>query len=88
MNQIDLETHLRKTQGLSKRKAERVLDAVLDGIRQELHKAKIVRLRNFGTFSVRAYQAKIFQDIHGKVRTLPDRKKVFFKQSKNIFNPR
>lgn len=85
MNEKDLESRLRKNQKLSKRQAEKLLDEIIQAIKEELKSGRLVRLRNFGTFSLRNYQAKIFQDIHGKVRTLPDKKKVFFKQSKNIF---
>lgn len=85
MNEKDLETRLRKNQKVSKRQAEKLLDEILAAIKEELHRGRLVRLRNFGTFSARNYKTKIFQDIHGKVRTLPAKKKVFFKQSKNIF---
>jgi DNA-binding protein HU-beta len=88
VNEKDLESRLRKNQHLSKRQAEKLLDEIIQSIKDELKLGHRVRLRNFGTFSLRNYQAKIIQDIHGKVRTLPDKKKVFFKQSKNIFNTR
>ena len=85
MNQKTLAATLRKNQYLTFRESAKILQDILDIIREELRAGHKVRLRNFGTFITRNYLSKIYQDVHTKkIKTLPARKKVKFQPSKNI----
>ena len=52
MNKNDLVAYVAETTGLAKSDATRAVDAVLDGITDELKKGEEVRLVGFGTFAV------------------------------------
>ena len=52
MNKNDLVAYVADTTGLAKSDATRAVDAVLDGITDELKKGEEVRLVGFGTFAV------------------------------------
>ncbi len=58
MNKAELVDVVAGSASLSKADATRVLDAVLDGIKDALRKGDIVTLLGFGTFDVRARAAR------------------------------
>ena len=70
MNMQGLAGVIRKEHGFTKAESGRILETVLSGIRKEVKRGEIVRLRNFGTFR----RGKI----RGKVR-------AEFRTSKNFF---
>ena len=57
MNKMELVEHIAGETELSKVASAAVLDAVVEGITNALHKGDEVRLIGFGTFSVRARAA-------------------------------
>lgn len=57
MNKNDLVAHVAEATGLGKSEATRAVDAVLDGITNELKKGEEVRLVGFGTFAVSEREA-------------------------------
>jgi len=71
MNHRELTEEIRKNHGLSWAESSRILDTVLETIREQLKQGHLVRLRNFGTFQARKS--------HGKIRAK-------FNASKNFFN--
>lgn len=58
MNKRELVEHVAGAADLSKAQAERVLDAVVDGISTTLIKGDSVTLPGFGTFEVRERSAR------------------------------
>jgi len=71
MNKKELSLVLRREYGFDKAECYRILNTILDTIKEELKKGNLVRLRNFGTFQARKS--------HGKIRAK-------FKGSMNFFN--
>ena len=71
MNIQQMSAAISKEHGLSESLSNRILKTVLETIRQELKKNRLVRLRNFGTFQARKS--------HGKIRAKFDDSKNFFK---------
>lgn len=71
MNIQQMSEAISKEHGLSESLSNRILKTVLETIRQELKKNRLVRLRNFGTFQARKS--------HGKIRAKFDDSKNFFK---------
>jgi len=59
-----------KEHALSKPLSGRILETILDTIKEELKRRHLVRLRNFGTFRARTS--------HGKLRAMFDDSKNFF----------
>lgn len=52
MNKKELLERVAKRVGMSSAETLRVLDAILDTVKEELGKGEKVALRNFGTFSI------------------------------------
>jgi len=71
MNRRELAEVIRKDHGLSWAESSRILETVIETIREQLKQGHLVRLRNFGTFQARKS--------HGKIRAK-------FNASKNFFN--
>ena len=71
MNIRELTQVISKKHSLSKALSNRILKTVLETIRKELKKNRLVRFRNFGTFRARKS--------HGKLRAKFDDSKNFFK---------
>lgn len=71
MNYCDLVEEIRKEHGFSGAESSRILDTVIETIREQLKKGHLVRLRNFGTFQCRRS--------HGKIRAKFNDSKNFFK---------
>ena len=59
MNKTDLIAAVAEASGVSKKDAERVLNASIDKITQELAKGGRVQLSGFGIFETKTRQAKI-----------------------------
>ena len=59
MNKTDLIAAVAEASGVSKKDAERVLNASIDKITQELARGGRVHLSGFGIFEVKSRQAKI-----------------------------
>lgn len=59
MNKIELISAVQKTLGSSKADAERAVNAVIDGIKTGVKKAKVVQLIGFGTFKVASRKARL-----------------------------
>ena len=53
------EKRLRKNHGLSWAESSRILETVIETIREQLKQGHLVRLRNFGTFQARKSHRKI-----------------------------
>ena len=70
MNHRELAEEIRKNHGLSWAESSRILETVIETIREQLKQGHLVRLRNFGTFQARKS--------HGKIRAK-------FNDSKNFF---
>jgi len=70
MNYRELAEVIRKEHGLSWAESSRILDTVIETIRDQVKKGHLVRLRNFGTFQPR--------ESHGKVRAKFNASKNFF----------
>ena len=86
MNKEDLVAIIREEYGLSYRESDRLLDTILNSIRDELDAGGKVFLRNFGKFEMKTFKSKKIWDISTeKIRRLPKRRKVQFTPSKNIF---
>ncbi len=71
MNHRELAEEIRKNHGLSWAESSRILNTVIDTIREQLKQGHLVRLRNFGTFQARKS--------HGKIRAKFNASKNFFK---------
>ena len=59
MNKAELIAHVSDTAGITKADADKVVDAVLDGISGALKKGEDAAVYGFGTFSVAERAAKI-----------------------------
>jgi nucleoid DNA-binding protein len=70
MNHRELAEEIRKNHGLSWAESSRILETVIETIREELKQGHLVRLRNFGTFQARKS--------HGKIRAKFNASKNFF----------
>ena len=85
MNKKDLTQLIRKEYDLSYRESDSLIDLVFNSMKEELKRKKRVYIRNFGSFEVRKYKAKIIKEIkYGTISTIEAREKVKFKPSKNI----
>jgi len=70
MNHRELAEEIRKNHGLSWAESSRILETVIETIREQLKQGHLVRLRNFGTFQARKS--------HGKIRAKFNASKNFF----------
>ena len=59
MNHRELAEEIRKNHGLSWAESSRILDTMIETIRDQLKQGHLVRLRNFGTFQARKSHEKI-----------------------------
>jgi len=85
LNKKDLTKVIRKEYDLSCREADSLIDLVFESMKDELQKRERVNIRNFGSFKVRKYKAKVIKEIkYGTLSTIEAREKVKFKPSKNI----
>ena len=66
MNKTELIAAVSQSAGLTKKDTERVLNAALDAITASLCKGEKVQLSGFGTFEVKAREARIGRNPHTK----------------------
>ena len=66
MNKTELTAAVSQSAGLTKKDTERVLNAALDAITAALCKGEKVQLSGFGTFEVKAREARIGRNPHTK----------------------
>ena len=85
VNKDDLLAELCARTGLSRRRAERVVQAVFSGVARRLHAGERVEVRGFGNFVVRASQAHAgSHPRHGTPRAVPAQRCVLFRPSKAL----
>ena len=85
MNKTDLIAAVAEASGISKKDAERVLNASIDKITQELAKGGRVQLSGFGTFETKRRQAKIGRNPATKETIqIPAARVPAFKPSQNL----
>ena len=75
MNRADLVTRISKDADITKREAEKALNALVDSVQEALSKGDSVTLVGFGTFSVMSRAAR-------KRAQSPNRARVFIPASK------
>ncbi|MBI3550423.1 MAG: HU family DNA-binding protein [Elusimicrobia bacterium] len=87
MNRLDIIRAVAKTLS-SKVDATRAVQATFDTIRQALNSNEKVVISNFGTFRVKARQSRQGRNPKtGATVTVPPRKGVRFKASRNLLSP-
>lgn len=74
MNYRELAGAVRKEHGFSKALSGRIVDTVIESIRDEVKRGGMVRLRNFGTFRARVR--------YGKRRAEFDDSENFFREGR------
>ena len=85
MNKTQLIAVTAENAGISKKDAQRVLDAALDAITASLAKGEKVQLSGFGTFEVKEREARIGRNPHTKEAIeIPATKVPVFKASKAL----
>ena len=74
-----------KTENLTKRQTEQVVDTLLDSIKDALAEGDKVEIRGFGNFRVRKRDARKARNPRtGKVVEVPPKKVPFFKAGKEL----
>ena len=66
MNKTELIAAVAEKSGMTKKDAERVVNAAFDTITAELSKGEKVQLSGFGTFEVKAREARVGRNPHTK----------------------
>ena len=85
MNKTDLIAAVSVSAGLSKKDTERVLNAAIDAITANLAKGEKVQLSGFGTFEVKAREARVGRNPHTKEAIeIPATNVPVFKASKAL----
>ena len=85
MNKTELIAAVSQSAGLTKKDTERVLNAALDAITAALCKGEKVQLSGFGTFEVKAREARIGRNPHTKEAIdIPATRVPSFKASKAL----
>ena len=85
MNKTDLIAAVSVSAGLSKKDTERVLNAAIDAITANLSKGEKVQLSGFGTFEVKAREARVGRNPHTKESIeIPATRVPVFKPSKAL----
>ena len=85
MNKTDLIAAVSVSAGLSKKDTERVLNAAIDAITANLAKGEKVQLSGFGTFEVKAREARVGRNPHTKESIeIPATNVPVFKASKAL----
>lgn len=83
MNKTELISQVAQAAGLSKKDAERTVNATLDAIAATLSKGDKVQLSGFGTFEVKERQARTGRNPHTREAVaIPATKVPVFKASK------
>ena len=85
MNKTDLIAAVSGSAGPSKKDTERVLNAAIDAITANLAKGEKVQLSGFGTFEVKAREARVGRNPHTKESIeIPATNVPVFKASKAL----
>ena len=85
MNKTELIAAVAENAGLTKKDTERVVNACLDAITAALQKGEKVQISGFGTFEVKAREARIGRNPHTKEAIeIPATKVPGFKASKTL----
>ena len=85
MNKTELTAAIAQASGVSKKDSERVLNAIVDIMTQELVKGNRVQLSGFGIFEVRNREARTGRNpITREAVEIPATKVPAFKASKNL----
>ena len=85
MNKTDLVAAVAETAGLTKKDAERVVNASIDAITAALAKGEKVQISGFGTFETKEREARIGRNPHTKEEIhIPATRVPAFKASKAL----
>ena len=85
MNKTDLIAAVAESAGLTKKDAERVLNASIDAITASLVKGEKVQISGFGTFEAKEREARIGRNPHTKEEIhIPATRVPSFKASKAL----
>ena len=85
MNKTELIASVAQSAGLTKKDTERVINAALDAITAALIQGEKVQLSGFGTFEVKAREARIGRNPHTKEAIdIPATNVPTFKASKTL----
>ncbi len=85
MNRSDLINALKDRMGLSRKKAEKVVDTFFDAINVTLSKGERVEIRGFGSFMVKHYKPYVGRNPKtGAQINVPAKKLPFFKVGKKL----
>ena len=85
MRKIELARRIAEDTELTYTKAEEAVDAILDAIKTSLAAGESVILRRFGTFDVRAKEARVGRNPKtGEVATVSARRVVRFRSGKRL----
>jgi DNA-binding protein HU-beta len=85
MNKADLVTRIAKDAEITKRQAEKALDALVDGVQEALIKGDSITLVGFGTFSVMSRSARKGRNPQtGQELFIPANKTPKFKAGKGL----
>lgn len=70
---------------LTKRESDRIVQFILNQMRDALRRGEKIELRGFGSFHFYEATPRIFQDKTSKVITIPGGNRAVFRPSKNLF---
>ena len=85
MNKTELIAVVAEHAGLTKKDAERVMNATIDAITASLVKGEKVQLSGFGTFEIKEREARVGRNPHTKETIeIPATKVPVFKPSKAL----
>ena len=85
MNKTELISVVAEKSGITKKDAERVVNATFETIAAELKKSEKVQLSGFGIFEVKAREARVGRNPHTKEAIqIPASKVPAFKASKTL----
>ena len=85
MNKTDLISLAAEGSGITKKDAERVIEAAIDAVTAALADGEKVQLTGFGTFEVKDRQARVGRNPKTREAVqIPATKAVTFKPSKNL----
>lgn len=85
MNKTELIAAVAENAGLTKKDTERVVNACLDAITAALQQGEKVQISGFGTFEVKAREARVGRNPHTKEAIeIPATKVPGFKASKTL----
>ena len=85
MNKTEMTSAIAQASGVSKKDSEKVLNAIVEIMTQELAKGERVQLSGFGIFEVRDREARTGRNpITGETVQIPATKVPAFKASKNL----